>query len=153
MSNIKFWDVYDGGRATHYTSEQLFVYLELLPTGTVIDDRAAQTIASWWANNDCPHTTRLSTMGIVDRYASIGCFGDAMDCETEDDKRALCALAGYITHKQQTAPSGARPCACDDCMDTAYGTAGELCEACAEAFCDAMCHASCERADAHTDCD
>lgn len=133
---LKLWPVYDGGIHNHHPSERLFRILRHMPEGTVISDRMAQTIAAWWHSPASPYSTVLSTMGQVDRYMSLSDFGNPDDAETEDDKAALLALGAYIAAKQAAAESGARPCACRDCMSIAVGTPGELCSECAEWGCD-----------------
>lgn len=121
----------------------------------VISDQCAQTIASWWHSPQSPYSTRLSTGGHVERYVDISDFlaPDLWErtCETVSDVDALRRLRDYLRHHQVTAPSGARPCACDDCPDIVYGAAGELCETCDESGCDAEFTALCEREDTYTE--
>lgn len=157
MSNIKFWDVYEGGRTAHRVEpivrKAVAAYHN---TGKPIPDDVAQPIAAWFHSAAEPYTTRLSTVGIVDRYLTREHF--ASDAEvaalSQDDKLALTALMYYVHRKQTDAISGSRPCACDDCMDTAIGKAGELCSECSEAGCSATEHDMCEREDAYaSDCD
>ena len=152
---LRQWTIYDGGSQNHYTSEELFAYLYHLRgcrTGTVINDRAAQTIASWWHSPGHPYSTVLSTMGRVDRYMSLSDFGDPDKAETPDDADALRALGAYIEHHITTAESGSRPCACRDCMDTVVGVVGDVCHACEEEGCDPTdTRAECERPGAYDD--
>lgn len=142
----KFWDVHDGGRAEHYTSAELFELLAAWPGGKIITDRMAQTIAGWWASPSEPYTARLSTMGKVDRYVTVANFAteDEIAELSSQDRGALQALGIYLAHHQQSAPSGARPCACDECFEIAIGRIGELCELCAEHGCSATEKGSCE---------
>jgi hypothetical protein len=142
---LQLWPVHDGGQAEHYGSERLFRNLRLLSEGEIISDRAAQTIAAWWHSPGKPYSTLLSTRGIVDRYTTLSDFGDPAEAETPEDAQALRALGAYIAHKQSTARSGPRPCACHDCFEITTGIPGELCADCAEWGCDATdARACCE---------
>jgi hypothetical protein len=156
MSNIKFWDVYDGGRQEHLTSVQALSHVHLWEAGgPVIADDVAQTIASWWCSPARPYTTRLSTMGRVDRYLTLDDFATETERPQYDvpGQAALRALGAYIDAKQAAATmgpkAGYRPCACDDCPDLTIGANGELCDACQSAGCSATEHAACERDDAY----
>lgn len=146
---MRFFDVHVTGISELYTSAQLFGpggELEPLPVSVtdrrpnwdrgVITDRAAQTIASWWHSPDEPYSTRLSTMGRLDRYATLDNFGTVEQCETAEDKAALLALGRWIDARKASAESGSRPCACNTCMDTVVGVIGDVCHACTEWGCD-----------------
>lgn len=151
MSIIKYWPVYEGGQQQHLPYREVLRILRVRPESMIISDQMAQTIAAQWHSPARPYSTRLSTMGMVDLYATLEDFGTEAECGMEADRRALRALGAYITAKQAAAPSGAYPCACDDCQDIQYGRRGELCKQCADALCDPAEHAACERDDAYGD--
>lgn len=148
---MELFIVHDGGQRVHYSTERLYRYLSELGTDEVINDRAAQTIASLWHSPSEPLSTVLSTMGKVDRRMTRETF--ASDAEyaaaAPDDRRALDALSAYIVAKIATAPSSIRPCACDDCFDLVVGIIGDLCHACKGAGCTFGEGDSCQRDDAY----
>lgn len=142
------YPIYNGGQQEHYTSKELSAYLDSLRPGKTINDRAAQTIASYWHSPNSPYSTMLSTMGIVDRYTDITDFVNPADCT--EYARELDALDAYIKDKISTAPSGCRSCACDDCMDLLVGTPGDLCSLCEDEGCDAQ-GSECQRPETYQD--
>jgi hypothetical protein len=135
----------------HYSTEKLFDYLSLLRPGQVINDAAAQTIASWWHNPDSRLTTVLSTMGQVDVRMDRETFATWDEYIGADpmDRGALDKLCEYIAAKIATAPSGTRPCACRDCFEIAIGIPGAMCGECDYAGC--QYEDECSRDDAYGD--
>jgi hypothetical protein len=162
---MELFIVHEGVWGNHYTSETLFPYLDSLRPGQVVNDRAAQTIASWWHSPGQPLSTVLSTMGKVDRrmtrddfcdateYAELirrGAAADPLDsADARNDRRAVDALCAYITAKIATAESSYRPCACRDCFETAIGIIGALCNECEPAGCTFGEGYDCQRYDAY----
>lgn len=120
--------------------------LDMVATGRIISDAAAQTIAAWWHSPAEPLSTVLSTMGKVDVRMTRETFCPdsefAMLRMAEQD--AANALAAYIRHHIAAAPSGARPCAVSDCMETAVGIVGAVCSQCEETGCEAGETCECE---------
>lgn len=161
MAKRQLWSVHTPGRAAHLSDTDVMREVSECERDSrkIISDAAAQTIASWWHSPAEPLTTGLSTAGNVDRYLTLEMFFDESSDPTtaaahwvgSAQQRCLAALGAYIKHHQETAPSGARACACYDCLDTVYGVAGELCNACTEHGCDAQFTSSCERPDAYAE--
>lgn len=135
-----------------YTQDAMYEIRNLRP-GQVISDSAAQTIAAWWHAPSKPLTTVLSTRGQVDIRMNRETFASDDNYLTaeNDDRRALDALAAYITDKIARAESGYRHCACRDCMDAAVGIPGAFCNACEDAECEY--DTECDRDDAYGDDD
>lgn len=135
---MKLFIVHDAGRTAHLTSDRLFMHLAALPAGEIISDREAQTIAAQWHSPAEPLSTVLSTRGMVDMRMSRETF--ASDSEynaaSESDRKALDALAAYISHHIAAAPSGVRSCECRDCFEIIVGIVGEMCDGCEEAGCE-----------------
>lgn len=172
MTNIQFWDVYDGGRLDHLErgaaeaevqewQRTAAAYPNSPSRHAIISDACAQSIAAWWHDSAWPYTTRLSTMGKVDRYLTIGDFTRGAGPLALAEWPELQALEAYIKAKQEEATSGERvgyrPCACHPCMDCVVGIPGDLCADCDDASCSATERAECEREDAydsgeHADC-
>jgi hypothetical protein len=146
---MELFIVHDGGRREHYMSESLIQRLREMPKGAIINDPAAQTIASWWHSPGEPLSTVLSTSGRVDARMTRETFASEAEYQRADadDKAALDALAAYLAHHIGNAPSGYRPCACRDCFDTAIGIVGAMCLECQEHGCDYQ--SDCERPDAY----
>lgn len=153
MVTRQFWNVHTAPVAHVGTEDALRIAASFEGRGVVIPDGVAQTIASWWHSPQSPYSTRLSTGGHVDRYLTMDDI--ASDAERENapeaDQTALDALARYITHHQDNAPSGVRPCACHDCFDDVVGKVGELCHECTEHGCDAQFTYSCDRPNAYAE--
>lgn len=153
MVTRKFWPVHSAP-VNHLNTAEAMLEVDRATAGrSVISDRCAQTIASWWHSPQSPYSTRLSTGGYVERYAAIGDFCPREEWAQYDqgERDALECLARYLEHYQSTAESGVRPCACDDCPDLVCGRTGELCASCADEGCDAEFSYSCERACPETD--
>lgn len=161
---LKTWVVYNAGRVEHsLTPREVFDAAQLWEASArtwpdhpsehvIISDEVAQIIASWWHSPSQPYSTMLSTMGQVDRYATLDHFGNPEHAETGNDRLALLALGAYLTAKQESAGTGCRPCACHDCMEISIGREGELCSECGAAGCDPTDDRNrCERDDALID--
>lgn len=149
MVTRQFWNVHTAPQGLMNTGPALDEVRAAVYGDRLISDACAQTIASWWHDAAHPYTTRLSTGGHVDRYATIDDFCPESDwgtaCDNQTDRDALRKLGEYLTHHQTNAPSAVRPCACHTCFDTVVGIAGELCSECADAGCDAQFAYECDR--------
>lgn len=154
----QFWDVYTAPAVNHLSSAEAFAEVKRVSATQgrkIISDRCAQTIASWWHSPASPYSTRLSTGGHVDRYATLDDFSDPTTWEAEHvpeaDRQALRRLRDYLRYHQANAPSGARHCACHDCFSEIVGKAGDVCSECEEHGCDAQFSGSCDRPGAYGD--
>jgi len=143
---MELFIVHDGGKLRHRTTVQVLQEVadlgyERTPTG-IISDATAQTIASWWSSPSEPLSTVLSTMGQVDRRMTRELFASDADYAASDvtARAALDALAVYLAHHIDAAPSSYRACACDDCPDLTVGIVGELCSREEECGCDVLAY-------------
>jgi len=149
---MELFIVHDGGPVNLMGEEELDRHVLNLAAGEIISDRAAQTIAALWHHAGAPLVTALSTQGKVDRRLAVE---DLCPEHEIRDREALGhtamaelrALQAYIEHHIAAAPSGSRPCACQDCMDLTTGIIGEMCGECEADGCEYG--EECSRGDAY----
>jgi hypothetical protein len=79
-------------------------------------------------------------LGALTIYSAQGHDSITMETDSMEEWHRAARILSYVPGTELPAePGGYRPCACRDCMETAIGTPGALCDDC-DVHCPPDCH-------------